>query len=272
MQASDSATHSVPVAELYDSAEGQLGPILFGGHLHWGFWDADNADDDFAGGSEKLAQLMINKTTIGQDEHFCDLGCGVGLPAIKLAQVKHCYVDGVTISGYQQHNATERAAAAGLQERVNFIHASALSIPKPDLSYDGGWFFESIFHMGHKAALKEAARVLKPGATLLLTDLPLLPTATDDFKQFVKQHIHSEFVTQTDYPTLFAEAGFALVECWDITENVMKPLVGKFKQALEQHKDAVAACADDKAVDNWVYLFEYMSENLGYVLITARKL
>jgi cyclopropane fatty-acyl-phospholipid synthase-like methyltransferase len=260
------------VAQMYDSPEGQLGPIMFGGHLHWGYWDDDNADDNFPQAADKLAQLMIARTDIKPDQRFCDLGCGVGMPAMKLARAKGCYVDGVTISQFQQENATSRAQAEGLQERTKFLHANALHVPCEDHVYDGGWFFESIFHMGHRDALREASRILKPGATLLLTDLPTLPTTTDEFMQFVNQHIHSHFVAKEDYPALLDEAGFDLVEMWDISNNVMVPLVPKFKATLANHQQDIAASgATDKAIDDWIYTFEYMSENLGYMLVTAKK-
>lgn len=262
------------VATLYDSPAGQLGPVLFGGHLHWGYWDSDTADATFADAAERLAQIMIDKADIRPGERFIDLGCGVGQPAMKLAMAKGCRVDGITISGFQQQSATARAKAQGLEDKLTFIHGSALEIPSDDQTYDGGWFFESIFHMGHRAALREAGRVLKPGATLVLTDLPTLPSTTEEFKSFVQQHIHSSFVSREDYPSLMAEAGFCLTGIDDITANVMPWLVPKLKEAITEHKHQVAEMIGDnveKAIDDWVYLFEYMSEHLGYVVITARK-
>jgi len=268
--------HAEPkqVATLYDSPAGQLGPILFGGHLHWGYWDAASATADFAAAADRLAQIMIDKTQIGAGQRFIDLGCGVGQPAQKLAKAKGCLVDGITISGFQQRSATERAKAEGLEDRLRFIHGSALEIPSADLTYDGGWFFESIFHMGQRDALREAGRVLKPGATLLLTDLPLLPHTTDEFMGFVREHIHSSFVPKEDYPGLLSDAGFELIGIDDITENVMPWLVAKLRDAIEDHRPKVVelvGAAADKAIDDWVFLFEYMSENLGYMIVTARK-
>jgi cyclopropane fatty-acyl-phospholipid synthase-like methyltransferase len=267
-------TEPEQVATLYDSPEGQLGPTLFGGHLHWGYWDADNADDNFAAAADRLARIMIDKTQIQAGQRFIDLGCGVGQPAMKLAKAKGCFVDGVTISKFQQQSATSRAEAEGMQDRLRFIHGNALEIPCEDQTYDGGWFFESIFHMGHRDALREASRVLKPSATLLLTDLPTLPNITEEFKAFVHQHIHSSFIAKEDYPGVMAEAGFELIGIDDITENVMPRLVPKLKETLEEHKqliDALLGDTADKAMDNWIYFFEYMTENLGYMVVTARK-
>ncbi|HEY0837552.1 MAG TPA: methyltransferase domain-containing protein [Azospirillum sp.] len=269
-----SNAYSENVADLYDSPGGQLGPLLFGGHLHWGYWDADHAGDSFAAAADRLAEIMIGKTRIEPGQRFIDLGCGVGMPAQRLARAKGCFVDGITISGFQQRSATERARAEGLQDKLRFIHGNALAIPCEDQTYDGGWFFESIFHMGHRDALREASRVLKPGATLVLTDLPTLPHTTGEFRDFVRQHIHSTFVTMDDYPSLMADAGFELVEIEDVGENVMPWLVPKLQETIDANKEKVVEFMGDAAereIDNWLYMFEYMSENLGYMLVTARK-
>lgn len=266
--------HAADVAELYDSPGGQIGPLLFGNHMHWGYWDAATAGASFAEAADRLADLMIERTRIGAGERFIDLGCGVGQAALRLARAKGCRVDGITISGYQQRTAAAMAEAEGMQDTLRFIHGNALAIPSEDATYDGGWFFESIFHMGHAEALREASRVLKPGATLVLTDLPTLPHTTDDFRAFVDKYIHSRFIPVDDYPILMEEAGFELVKIDDVTENVMPWLVSKLQDALAANRDRVVESfgdATDKVIDDWLYVFEYMSENLGYILVTARK-
>ncbi|TAN49375.1 MAG: methyltransferase domain-containing protein [Methylococcaceae bacterium] len=259
------------IAAMYDSPEVQLIPEMFGGYVHWGYWDESNADADFAGGSDKLAQLMIDRVRIQPNQRFCDLGCGLGVSAIKLSKTRKCYVDGVTISKLQQQSATQKAKAEGLEGWVKFMHADALHLPCADQTYDGGWFFESIFHMGHRAALAEASRILKPGATLLLTDMTLLSPMAQEFKRFAESAIHSDFVSKEDYPSLLEDAGFELVELWDITSHVMAPLVPKFKKALAMHKQSLKNSITEKTVEDWIYALEYMSKNLGYILVTARK-
>jgi cyclopropane fatty-acyl-phospholipid synthase-like methyltransferase len=263
------------VEDHYDSPALRLGPILFDEHLHWGYWDEATREISFGAAAEAMCNRMIDRTEVGAGERFVDLGCGIGHPALKLAQARKCHVTGVTVSGYQQRVATEKAEQAGLSDKLEFLHADARNVPLPDNSFDGGWFFESIFHMGHAEALSEAARLLKPGAGLVLTDLPTLPHTTPEFMDFVHEHIHSVFIPDDRYPDLMKTAGFELLEIEDISQNVMPWLEAKLRESVAEHwSDVVRLMGDqaDKAVDNWYYLFEYMAENLGYTMITARRL
>lgn len=261
-------------AEVYDSLDGQVGPILFGGHMHWGYWDPAHADASFAEAAERLAQMMIAKAEMGPGKKFVDLGCGFGRSGILLAKEKGCHVDGITISKVQQTEASRLAQADGLQDNVRFVHGSALELPFEDASYDGGWFFESIFHMGHERALREASRVLKPGALLLLTDLPLLDHTSEQFKEYSRDRFKCNYVAKEAWPALLHDAGMELVEMTDITENVMPWIVPKLKEAFETHKQEVreiVADAGEVFIARWIKLFQYMSENLGYIIVTARK-
>jgi len=263
------------VEDHYDSPALRLGPVLFDDHLHWGYWDPDRPDVTFGAAAERMCQEMIARTRIAAGEHFVDLGCGIGHPAMRLAQTKGCQVTGVTISGFQHETAQTRAAEAGLSDQLTFLHGDARDVPLPDASFDGGWFFESIFQMGDDKALREAARLLKPGSELLLADLPVLDETTPEFMAFVEEHIHSIFVPAAAYDTLMPEAGFELLQVEDITKNVMPMLVDRLDETLKRNDAAVrAAMGDeaDKAIDNWLYMFEYMSENLGYSFIRARRL
>ncbi|NKB61127.1 MAG: methyltransferase domain-containing protein [Gammaproteobacteria bacterium] len=265
--------HTSPekISEMYDSPEGQLGPMLFGGDFHWGYWDESNINGTFANASDRLTQEMIKLTDIQSGQRFCDIGCGVGSPGLKLVSARDCYLDGITISSFQQKDATRRAQEAGLQDNARFFHGNAIELPWEDQSYDGGWFFESIFHMGHEKALSEAGRVLKPGASIVLADLPLLPHTTREFIEFAGKHIQSYFVELGDYESLMANAGFELESIDDVSKNVMPLLGPKLAEAIDLHRDDVLKVVDEKAIDDWIYLFEYMSENLGYMLVKARK-
>ncbi|MBN3884381.1 SAM-dependent methyltransferase [Nostoc sp.] len=259
------------VAEMYNAPGGQGGHLIFDGQFHWGYWDKKNPDASLGEAADRLTQIMIDKSEISQGERFCDLGCGVGVPAMRIAKAKECFVDAITISKYQYDKAKQLAQEAGMSDRVRFIQGNALEMPCDDATYDGGWFFETIFHMGHREALREAYRILKPGATLLIADLPTRSNITEEFKTFAKEKIHSVFIPKEDYPGLLDEAGFDLIEIDDVTEFVIPPLVPKVKVAFKQYETEILQYVESQAIDRWVGMFEDMCENLGYMLVKAKK-
>lgn len=259
------------VADRYDAPEGQLAAVIYRGHMHLGYWDETSEGGDYALAAHRLTQIMIGKAQIGAGERFCDLGCGVGMPAIELAKATGCFVEGLTVSSFQQQEATRRAKDAGLAGRVRFVLANVLEHPLPEASFDGGWFFESIFHMGHRSALAVARRALKPGSTLVIADLTLKPEATADFLDYGKRVIHADFIAQRDYARVLDEAGFDLVAIDDISAHVMPQLVPKTQQTIEKHSAEIVGALGEDFIDQALEAYRQMSDNLEYVLVTARR-
>jgi SAM-dependent methyltransferase len=94
-----------------------------------------------------------------------DAGCGVGYGSAFLAR-RALRVVGVDRST----EALDYARAHYSGDRVEFVLADLLELPHPDASFDVVCAFETIEHLDDQAAfLGEAARVLRPDGTLLLS-------------------------------------------------------------------------------------------------------
>ena len=259
------------IAEYYESDVNHLWDVITGGYIHLGYWDETNKDDSFADGTLKLTQLMIGKTNIIQGLRFCDIGCGIGLPAILLAKTKGCHVDGITISAYQQKEAEKRSNLSGAEELTSFWVADALRMPFADASFDGGWFFESIFHMGHRQALTEAQRVLKPGAELLIADVIDIGIMTESDKQMAKDLCNASYISMEMYPDLLEETGFECLELCNVTNEVMQPFEEKFVKAVRERKEDLLRIADKTMLDAFEKVAGKLAGSAGYAIIKARR-
>lgn len=259
------------IADYYESETNRVWDIIGNGHIHLGYWDKDNLEGSFGDGTEKLTRIMIDKANIKNGELFCDLGCGMGMPAIQLAKAKKCYIHGVTLCQYQQIEAKKRAKQYDTEDLTNFTVANVLDLPFEDSSYDGGWFFESIFHMGHEQALKEAYRLLKPGATLLIADVTDIGVSTEAEKKFAKESLNASFITKDDYPVLLEKTGFELVELNDVTEQVMELFESKLARAVKEHQRALLQIVDQTFLDQFSIIGREMKRYSGYVIVSARK-
>jgi MPBQ/MSBQ methyltransferase len=120
---------------------------------------------------EVYRRLELDETSA---HHVLDMGCGVGATARSIARAApRCAVTGVTVVPWQVDQATRLTRAAGMQERLRFVQADYRAVPWPDGSFDAAYAIESSCYASGPAKadfLREAARVLKPGARLVVAD------------------------------------------------------------------------------------------------------
>jgi arsenite methyltransferase len=139
-----------------------------------------------------LRERILNSISWRGDEQVLDVGCGRGLllvGAAKRLQAGHAI--GVDIWPQVEHNsngawgAMENARIEGVAERVELKNADARELPLPDASVDvviSSLAIENIADAaGREGAIREMARVLKPGGQLALADTRY----THEYEQFL---------------------------------------------------------------------------------------
>jgi cyclopropane fatty-acyl-phospholipid synthase-like methyltransferase len=266
------------VSEYYASVVGKFWELVHKKHMHVGFFDASNPEASLYEASLRLTEMMIAKTDIQKGELFADLGCGYGVPAMFLTKAKDCRVIGLTASPVQCEDAVSAVKKDGLESSVQFIVGDATKTEFKERTFDGGWFFESIFHMGHDAALKEAHRILKPGAELLIADFYKLNTISEEQIAILKQSAQvNSLVYLRDYPTLLENQGFHLLELIDISDNTMKQTFQAYPQELENRFKQ--EMLDFGGVEGYDFLMKTLEtysvlavNALGYCLVRAKRL
>ncbi|HET8683768.1 MAG TPA: methyltransferase domain-containing protein [Micromonosporaceae bacterium] len=213
----------------YYTAIGPLLRMAWDDNFHFGYWDGPSDTRSIQEATDRFTDLLIARLKVGPGDRVLDVGCGIGKPALRLASATGAEVLGISITPPQVEQATERARAEGMSGTVTFRHADAMNMPFGTESFDAALAFESIMHMDRPTALKEIARVLKPGGRLVLTDVTPL-TDANDFKSFAslageepQPEKTSDFVASLvgidDYPRLFADAGLRVDEVTDVTEH-----------------------------------------------------
>jgi arsenite methyltransferase len=133
-------------------------------------------------GKMRQRDALLDSLPWTGSEHVLDVGCGRGLlllaAAGRAAQGRAIGVDiwsNVDLSGNRPEATLENARRAGVADRVEVHNADAQKLPFADASFDvvvSSLVLHNIpSREGRRQAVREIARVLKPGGRAALLDL-----------------------------------------------------------------------------------------------------
>lgn len=144
-----------------------------------------------------------------------DIGCGTGVIPVVLAQAfPTARVGGLDFDALSLDLARERAARAGVGERVDFIQASASEwTPEPG-AYDFVSSFDCIHDLGDPlGALQRMREALAPGGTALIVEPRVAERLADDVGNPFARMLHGISCLHC-VPQGIAQGGPALGACW----------------------------------------------------------
>jgi SAM-dependent methyltransferase len=121
-------------------------------------------------------KLMASELGLAPGKTLVDLGCGMGGPALWVARETGAQLVGIDFSSAAIALATSRAADLGMSEQARFVSGTFADTGLDDASADGAMSEDAIQYVGDKrAAVNEAARILRPGGRFVFTAFELDP-------------------------------------------------------------------------------------------------
>lgn len=167
----------------------------------------------------------------GQANRLLDMGCGVGATArFCAAQARVAKVTGITLAQSQVSEAEALNAYLSAEQRPDFAVANYHHTPYSDESYDGIYAIESACHSTEKdkyGLLKEAHRLLKPGARMVICDgfikgiAPLNPWSELCYRKTCEHWSLGHFPQVDGVVEAMSALGYKNVEVRDITLNIL---------------------------------------------------
>lgn len=186
-----------------------------------GFGDIfqSNQADDL----ELFFKYYIQSIGLKEGDLVADAGCGIGGPAIHIAQHIDVHIDAVTISKEQVTIAQNKVKAANLSDRINILEADfhkMNSVLKQE-HYDTVYFMESLVHSKTpKVALAQAYSLLKRTGTLYIKDLfkktayhPAEIEIIDKWVAHNNKAMYLNIIPKEEILMMARDLGFMLVFC-----------------------------------------------------------
>jgi arsenite methyltransferase len=127
-------------------------------------------------GGEPLTAQLLGQLGARPGARLADVACGSGASAIQAATDTGCEVIGLDLSPANVRLARAAAARAGLGGRARFEVADAEALPLEDASVDGVLCECALCTFPDtERAMREMARILRPGGRLALSDMTADP-------------------------------------------------------------------------------------------------
>lgn len=213
--------HTEKVRDHYD----RVSPYyhsLWGEHIHHGYWIRGNETKETA--QLQLIEHLAQVAGIQPRAKILDVGCGFGASSIYLARHYEAEATGITISPVQVEMANKAAAAAGVNASFLLMDAEAMNFDKP---FDVIWSVESITHYRDiPNFFASAAKLLKPGGTLAITDWfkrkDLTPRECKKSLTSIEQGMLVQLQTIDDYKSFIVASGLEVTQSEVLNKNCAK--------------------------------------------------
>ncbi|WP_088893410.1 methyltransferase domain-containing protein [Leptolyngbya ohadii] len=219
-----SLTLQQQIQQFYDASSG-LWEQIWGEHMHHGYYGANGQErKDRRQAQIDLIEELLKWAEVRQANNILDVGCGIGGSSLYLAAKYSAHATGITLSPVQANRAADRARAAGLRERTQFLVADAQQTPFADNSFDFVWSLESGEHMPDKQKfIQECYRVLKPGGTFLMVTWCHRPIDSQPLTADEQKHLEDIYrvyclpyvISLPQYEAIARETGFQQIRTAD---------------------------------------------------------
>mmetsp|Transcript_41425 Transcript_41425/g.88284 ORF Transcript_41425/g.88284 Transcript_41425/m.88284 type:complete len:342 (+) Transcript_41425:94-1119(+) len=232
-------------------------------NIHFGKWDGVDLDEEGAYGkaSEQMTDYMFDLATKlwgGEGKiSYVDLGSGTGAAALRLCE-KHDAIEKATclnLCEEQNSLATQRAADAGLGERVSVVTGTYEECPFEADSFDVSFSQDAFVHAFSKSkTFGEALRVTRPGGVFVFCDLMCGSgegVSEEELATFAATNMVNDWLSPEQNIKACQEAGWEDVAFVDLTSDIRI----SFQLMLKKVEKIIAAGnpdnIDDQLLDSY---------------------
>lgn len=191
-------------------------------------------DDNFHPGGEALTRRSVTGMALPAGAMIADLGCGTGSSALLIARENDFQVHGIDCGASNIERARQRQQESGIEAtRLRFRQADMSELPFQNKELDA-IIAECTFSLmaDQPAVLSEFKRVLRPGGSLMISDMAIEGALPQDIEKVIAPwtclvNAHDN----AGYQALFEQGDFELVGSSDESAGLLS-MISAIKRKL----------------------------------------
>lgn len=207
---------------------------------------------------------------------IADVGCGTGASTILLAKELDARITAVDFLPEFLKELELRARDQGVSERITPLLCSMDALPFPDEAFDAIWSEGAVYNMGFEAGISAWRRFLKPGGTLVVSEITWLRDGRPPEIQSYWEAEYPEIDVASAKIGILERRGYSPVgyfvlppRCW--LENYYYPLRNRFGAFLDRHAGSGPARDIVRTEEREIALYERYVDFYGYGVYVARR-
>ncbi|MEV5769289.1 methyltransferase domain-containing protein [Micromonospora sp. NPDC052213] len=262
------------IGRMYDETAA-LSQIFIDGQEHLPYWYDDHDDTPVVEAARRITRKVGAAIGLRPGEHVLDAGCGVGAPAVQLAEEHGVRVTGITVSSVQAAEARRRAERSAAATRIAFAHGDYNHLDYPDDTFDAVIAVESLMHADDLAApLAEFRRVLRPGGRLAIADCTReAPAGSERAARFTAAFQVGQLLSVPEWISRLRTSGFDVEEYTQCGPRVYGMGLRYLDRANELHDELASRFGEEMVGElkrSYRDYFAYGAD-IGYAIIAARR-
>ena len=243
---SDAENFQAEIIRRYDAPMYRAMLEVYGDQIHPGFLEGN--DDDIREAALRATARLAELARIAVGASVLETACGVGGTARYLAAKRGAKVVATNIARSQLAIAADWTRNAAGAERIRFEYADYHALPFADASFDVYWCQDSLlFSTDKPRAIAEAARVLRPGGTIAISDLVVVGRPAPDAAALLTEISAAGFWSAEDYRKGLMTAGFDGIVVEDWSRHVL-PSFDLLTAEISAKRERLAALASEADV------------------------
>lgn len=275
MNQEDTASVVSATKAYYDGPADEIYRTVWGDNLHLGVPRTEESSHPEA--MEHTNEIMAAAAPLGCGVRVLDLGCGYGSTARYLARNFGCHDTGVNISEKELQLARERSRERDLDHLLSFEYGDFHHLEYADDSYDIVWSQEAFLHAADKVAvLTECRRVLRPGGSLIFTDILVRQDTPEEDRARIYDRVKSPDMWDLEvYRNALTGLDLTVTREEDWSHYVARSY-GWVQDRLRENRESLLPRVGADTIDNTVAALSFWVDSaeagkIGWAFFVAEK-